>query len=47
MVPLIEADRKSVHYQSRRPPEVELRARLRELANERRRFGCAMCMLSE
>jgi len=36
---VIEADRKSVRYQSRRPPETELRARLRELANERRRFG--------
>lgn len=35
----IDADRKSVRYQSRRPPETELRARLRELANERRRFG--------
>lgn len=28
-----------VHYRSRRPPDTELRARLRELANERRRFG--------
>ncbi len=28
-----------VRYQSRRPPEIELRARLRDLANERRRFG--------
>ena len=36
---VIDADRKSVRYQSRRPPETELRARLRELANERRRFG--------
>ncbi len=36
---VLEADRKSVRYQSRRPPETELRARLRELANERRRFG--------
>ena len=36
---IIDADRKSVRYQSRRPPETELRARLRELANERRRFG--------
>jgi transposase InsO family protein len=33
------ADRKMVHYQSRRPPDAGLRARLRELANERRRFG--------
>lgn len=36
---VIDADRKSVRYQSRRPPETELRARLRDLANERRRFG--------
>jgi transposase InsO family protein len=36
---VIDADRKSVRYQSRRPLETELRARLRELANERRRFG--------
>ena len=26
-------------YRSRRPPDVELRGRLRDLANERRRFG--------
>lgn len=36
---VIDADRKSVRYQPRRPLEAELRARLRELANERRRFG--------
>jgi transposase InsO family protein len=36
---LIKADRKMVRYQSRRPPETELRERLRALANERRRFG--------
>lgn len=36
---IISADRKMVRYRSCRPPEVELRARLRELANERRRFG--------
>jgi transposase InsO family protein len=36
---MIRADRKMVRYQSRRPPEAELRTRLRELANERRRFG--------
>jgi len=36
---VIEADRKMIRYRSRRPPETELRARLRELANERRRFG--------
>src|SRR5476651_1847682 len=28
-----------VRYRSRRPPDTELGARLRELANERRRFG--------
>jgi len=28
-----------IRYQSRRPPDTALRARLRELANERRRFG--------
>src|SRR5436305_5754259 len=33
------ADRKMIRYRSRRPPETELRARLRDLANERRRFG--------
>jgi len=36
---VIAADRKMVRYQSRRPPAPVLRARLRELANERRRFG--------
>lgn len=36
---VIGADRKSIRYQSRRPPEAELRTRLRDLANERRRFG--------
>lgn len=33
------ADRKMIRYQSQRPPDTELRGRLRELANERRRFG--------
>jgi transposase InsO family protein len=33
------ADRKMVRYQSRRAPDTVLRGRLRELANERRRFG--------
>src|SRR5476651_2314513 len=28
-----------VRYRSRRPPDTQLRARLRDLANERRRFG--------
>jgi len=36
---LIAADRKTIRYRSRRPPDTALRARLRELANERRRFG--------
>ncbi|NNH44313.1 IS3 family transposase [Rhizobium laguerreae] len=36
---IISADRKTIRYRSSRPPEVELRAKLRDLANERRRFG--------
>ena len=36
---LVNADRKMVRYKSRRPADTELRARLRELANERKRFG--------
>ena len=36
---IINADRTMVRYQSRRPPEAELRGKLRDLANERRRFG--------
>jgi transposase InsO family protein len=36
---IIDADRKMIRYQSKRPPEAELRERLRSLANERRRFG--------
>ncbi|MGL4528801.1 MAG: IS3 family transposase [Aestuariivirga sp.] len=36
---IVGADRKMIRYQSRRPPDAELRTRLRELANERRRFG--------
>jgi len=36
---IVGADRKMVRYQSRRAPDTELRGRLRELANERRRFG--------
>jgi transposase InsO family protein len=35
----VGADRKMVRYRSSRPPETELRKRLRDLANERRRFG--------
>ena len=33
------ADRKMIRYQAQRAPDTELRERLRELANERRRFG--------
>ena len=36
---LVAADRKMVRYRCRRSPDMALRARLRELANERRRFG--------
>ena len=36
---IVGADRKMVRYRSGRPPDIELRARLRDLANERRRFG--------
>ena len=36
---IIKADRTSVRYRSRRPPEMELRERLHALAAERRRFG--------
>jgi transposase InsO family protein len=36
---IVAADRKMIRYCPRRPPDTELRARLRELANQRRRFG--------
>lgn len=36
---IISVDRKMIRYRSCRPPEVALRAKLRDLANERRRFG--------
>lgn len=36
---IVQADRKMVRYRSRRPPETELRERLRSLVAERRRFG--------
>ena len=36
---LVAADRKMIRYRSRRPPDVELRTRLRDLANQRRRLG--------
>jgi putative transposase len=36
---VLEVDRSSVRYRSRRADDVQIRIRLRELANERRRFG--------
>ncbi|WP_170004130.1 IS3 family transposase [Pseudopontixanthobacter vadosimaris] len=36
---VIDADRKSVRYRSKRDDDAELREKLRELANQRRRFG--------
>lgn len=39
---VIEVDRKTVRYRSRRPDDAALRARLRDLAAERRRFGYPM-----
>jgi len=36
---VLGADRKSVRYRSRRPDDADIRARLRELAAQRRRFG--------
>lgn len=36
---VITADRKMIRYRLCRSPEMALRARLRELANERRGFG--------
>ncbi len=36
---VLEADRTSVRYRSMRPDEAAARARLRELASQRRRFG--------
>ena len=36
---VIGADRTSIRYRSRRPDDAALRARMRELAAERRRFG--------
>uniref|UniRef100_UPI0038B2457C IS3 family transposase n=1 Tax=Mesorhizobium neociceri TaxID=1307853 RepID=UPI0038B2457C len=35
----VDADRKMIRYRSCRPPEAALRGRLRDLDNERRRFG--------
>jgi putative transposase len=36
---IVDADRTMIRYRSRRPRDSELRTRLRDLANERRRFG--------
>src|SRR6516162_7554615 len=36
---IVGADRKMIRYRSSRPPDAALRGRLRDLANERRRFG--------
>ena len=42
---IVGADRKMVRYRSCRPPDTALRGRLRDLANERRRFGYqAVCL---
>jgi len=40
---IVGADRTMIRYRSRRPKEAELRARLHELANARRRFGYRRC----
>ena len=36
---IVGADRKMIRYRFRRPPDTALRSRLRDLANERKRFG--------
>src|SRR6201996_2198331 len=36
---IVSADRKMVRYRSSRPPDTALRTQLRDLANERKRFG--------
>ena len=36
---IVGADRTMIRYRSRRAPDTVLRGRLRDLANERRRFG--------
>jgi len=39
---IVNADRTMIRYRSCRPPDAELRAQLRDLANERKRFdGCS------
>lgn len=41
----VGADRKMIRYRSQRPPETTLRTRLRDLANERRRFGYRLLLI--
>ena len=36
---IVNADRKMIRYRSHRPPDTELRVQLRNLANQRKRFG--------
>ena len=36
---LVDADRATIRYRSRRAPDTELREQIRDLANERKRFG--------
>ena len=36
---IVNADRKMIRYRPCRPPDTELRTQLRDLANERKRFG--------
>ena len=36
---IVSADRTMIRYRSRRSPDPALRVRLRDLANERKRFG--------
>jgi putative transposase len=36
---IVNADRKMIRYQSCRPPDAEVRTQLRDLANDRKRFG--------
>lgn len=36
---IVSADRAMIRYQSRRPPETELRTKIRDMATERKRFG--------
>jgi putative transposase len=36
---VISADRSSIRYRARRPDDAQLRSRLRQLAQQRRRFG--------